>query len=355
MPITPRRHAQRASDLAVSQFNTGLNRLAEDALLPGAAACTLLYAFYTVVYALQPSARGSSVGLVMSALTAGLFLGLRLGFHRRPVPVGWINPIGGVFGVSIGLNCLISQAATGNAELSPNLMLCIVTLPLFLLDARWLVGVIAPLVAGWFVVQNATRAGTTWHVQSYPLIASVVVAALVYGVRRETHRRLEEARLELRRAAERDALTGVYNRRGFLAAGDAVLARARESGQTAVVLFLDVDGLKGINDSYGHAAGDEILRSAATAIGAAFGPDDVVGRLGGDEFAVLIVGASDGDSAGRRVRESAAAARVVAGRTELSLSVGAALMHPRGAETLEHLLNSADRDMYAGRDRRLAG
>ena len=345
---------RRASDVSASDLHVALGRLTVDALRPGAAACTLLYAFYTVAYALQLTTKGAPVGLVMSALTSVFFLAVRVGLHGRSLPQRFVNPLGASYGVAVGLNCLVSQAATGNAELSPNLMLCIVTMPLFLLDARWLVIVIAPLVGGWFVVQNTTRVGTTWHMQTYPLIASVVVAALVYSVRRQTHWRLEETRLELRRAAERDSLTGLFNRRGFLAAGEELLARPRESA-AAVLLFVDFDGLKQVNDSDGHAAGDALLRAAAAALDGAFSAQDVVGRLGGDEFAVLVVDGTSPEAAAQRVHERVAlAARTASGRP-LSLSIGAAVTRAGAAEPLEHLLNRADRAMYEGRSRRLAG
>ncbi len=87
---------------------------------------------------------------------------------------------------------------------------------------------------------------------------------------------------ELRRQADTDALTGLLSRSAFLAAAGERLWHGR-----AAVLFLDLDGFKGINDSEGHAAGDRLLTGAAEVIAAALGPGDVAARLGGDEFAVL--------------------------------------------------------------------
>ncbi|GAA3296304.1 hypothetical protein GCM10020218_079370 [Dactylosporangium vinaceum] len=101
-----------------------------------------------------------------------------------------------------------------------------------------------------------------------------------------------------RRAAHVDALTGLPGRRAFLAALDLALG----SGDGAVLL-IDLDGFRSVNDSLGHAAGDELLAAVAARLGAGLRPGDVVARLGGDEFAVLAHGpggqAGDGDLAGR--------------------------------------------------------
>ena len=246
----------------------------------------------------------------------------------------------------VGVNCLLSEAATHNAELSPNLMLCIVAAPLFLLDLRWLSAVLGLLAGGWFVVQATALHGTGWHVQTYPLVSSVAVAALVYGLRLRSHRRLEEALLALRRAAVTDELTGLYNRRGFLEVGQQLV----DVGGEVVLLFLDVDGLKAVNDSRGHAAGDATLRAVADVLVSTFRKDDVIGRLGGDEFAVVLSDPADADSLVPPLERLQA---VLAARSDgLSLSIGLAVA--ASGESLEQLLSRGDKDMYAGRTRRNA-
>ena len=114
------------------------------------------------------------------------------------------------------------------------------------------------------------------------------------------------------------------------------------------MLFLDVDGLKGVNDSQGHAAGDAMLRAAADLLSTTFRHDDVVGRLGGDEFAVLLSEPADDESIVPPVERLQGA---LAGRTDgLSMSIGLAVASP--GESLEQLLSRGDKDMYAGRSRR---
>jgi diguanylate cyclase (GGDEF)-like protein len=93
---------------------------------------------------------------------------------------------------------------------------------------------------------------------------------------------------ELEFKASRDNLTGLLNRAAFEAELDDALRHARADGTSAAVLFIDLDGFKSINDTYGHAVGDEVLRAVSTRIATAVRTTARVGRLGGDEFVVLI-------------------------------------------------------------------
>jgi diguanylate cyclase (GGDEF)-like protein len=93
---------------------------------------------------------------------------------------------------------------------------------------------------------------------------------------------------ELEFKANRDNLTGLLNRAALEAEIEAALRRARADGSSAAVLFIDLDGFKAINDTYGHSAGDEILRAVSTRVTSAVRTSDRVARLGGDEFVVLI-------------------------------------------------------------------
>src|SRR5207248_8003467 len=89
-------------------------------------------------------------------------------------------------------------------------------------------------------------------------------------------------------AAMTDPLTGVLNRRGFTEAAERELARARRYDRPVALAFVDVRGLKAVNDSEGHLAGDVLLREAAGMLQDSARADDVVGRIGGDELALLL-------------------------------------------------------------------
>jgi diguanylate cyclase (GGDEF)-like protein/PAS domain S-box-containing protein len=93
---------------------------------------------------------------------------------------------------------------------------------------------------------------------------------------------------ELRRLADRDDLTGLYNRRFFTRQLAHQLRRTRRYGEDAAVLLVDLDGFKRVNDTLGHHAGDELLRHVARVLNTRLRESDIVARLGGDEFAVLL-------------------------------------------------------------------
>src|SRR5256885_1766435 len=93
---------------------------------------------------------------------------------------------------------------------------------------------------------------------------------------------------ELSRLAWYDDLTGLANRRAFVTVGEQLLRLAHRAGETVLVVYADLDGMKAINDCHGHAAGDEALRRAAGLLRDTFREADLVARIGGDEFCVLL-------------------------------------------------------------------
>ena len=107
---------------------------------------------------------------------------------------------------------------------------------------------------------------------------------------------------ELSNLALMDELTGLYNRRGFLALADRQLRLARRSGRCLLLFFIDLDGLKEINDVFGHTEGDAALMWTAEALEATFRDSDVIARIGGDEFAALAIEASGQSEASIRER-----------------------------------------------------
>lgn len=154
---------------------------------------------------------------------------------------------------------------------------------------------------------------------------------------------------ELRYLALTDDLTCLYNRRGFFAAATHQLKVARRNGQSLLLLFCDVDGLKEINDSLGHREGDLALVRAADVLEESFRDSDIVARLSGDEFAVLAPEASDRnlEMLLHRLRTNLDRANANEPRYELSISVGAARFDPEHPVALGELMAEADRAMYA--------
>ena len=175
-------------------------------------------------------------------------------------------------------------------------------------------------------------------------VNAVGIKGWVVNFREVTDRkRLED---ELRHQARTDPLTGLLNRAAFSERLDAATASIDPAAPPAV-LFVDVDDFKGVNDSLGHAVGDDLLIAVAGRLTGDVRAEDVVARLGGDEFAVLLSEADDErlrDVAGRLL--TSLRAPMVLGGTTLSVtaSVGGALGAP--GDTAETLLHRADTAMY---------
>jgi len=160
----------------------------------------------------------------------------------------------------------------------------------------------------------------------------------------------------LKELAMVDELTGLYNRRGFIAHATDVLRLAQRMGRPAIVFLADVDGLKKINDRFGHAAGDLTLAGAARALQLTFRSSDVIARLGGDEFAVLALVDSREGGAGilQRLEKNVDFWNGRSGQPfEVSLSLGAVSIDP-SKEKLEAILARADKDLYEKKESRRA-
>jgi len=153
---------------------------------------------------------------------------------------------------------------------------------------------------------------------------------------------------ELGNLALTDELTGLYNRRGFMAIAERQLKVGRRSGRGMLLFFIDVDRLKQINDSFGHAEGDRVLKHITEALQKTFRDSDVIARMGGDEFVVLAIEASDFSEGTIRARLCKYFKSIVGreSRYSISISLGAARFDPRGNASLGELIVQADRAMY---------
>lgn len=153
---------------------------------------------------------------------------------------------------------------------------------------------------------------------------------------------------ELRQLAITDDLTGLYNRRGFLASATHQLKVAQRNGQNLLLFCCDVDNLKTINDSYGHQEGDLALIHTADVLETTFRDSDILARFGGDEFVVLASEASkqDQETILSRLEQNLKAANAEESKFRLSLSIGVARSDPKFPSTLGDLMMCADRAMY---------
>jgi diguanylate cyclase (GGDEF)-like protein len=166
---------------------------------------------------------------------------------------------------------------------------------------------------------------------------------------------LSQLQEELRQLATVDELTGLANRRGFFALGEHQLLVSARTRAAVALLFVDVDGLKKVNDELGHSMGDQLLKEAADVIRETIRTSDLAGRLGGDEFCVLLVGDPElhPHRALERLRETTAAHNQRPGRDFLlSLSIGLSAIPPGRSVTLEELIDAADEGMYEDKRRK---
>jgi diguanylate cyclase (GGDEF)-like protein len=182
--------------------------------------------------------------------------------------------------------------------------------------------------------------------------AQPVSELLMRAVRCATKQYMLQA--ELGSLALTDELTGLYNRRGFKALAERQLNLGRRSGRGMLLFIMDVDGLKQINDSFGHFEGDCALKRTAEVLEQTFRNSDVVARLGGDEFAVLAIEASGHSEANIRTRLAKCLKSISAEQFhyELSLSVGLARFDPGSHRSIGELMAEADQAMYERKRRR---
>ena len=183
--------------------------------------------------------------------------------------------------------------------------------------------------------------------------ACAIVAFALYEFDRVI-RRLFAAQQEVRQLALKDALTGVGNRRYFEERAKAALAGARRRGASLALLMIDIDNFKEVNDRYGHAAGDIVLRTLAGTLARSLRGGDACGRLGGDEFAAVLPDENRAGAAATAERLRAAIERLNVGSgskqwIRFTVSVGVAT-HPEDGETLATLLKRADARLYRAKE-----
>ena len=168
------------------------------------------------------------------------------------------------------------------------------------------------------------------------------------GRLREQVAQLEQRVEQLDELAHQDSLINMPNRRGFMRALERFIDRAKRYGENAAMLFVDLDGLKMINDSFGHKAGDEALIQVAGLLAGGVRRSDVVARIGGDEFGILLAHA-DARSAhetASRLEDLICGCEFTHDGDVLPLSVAIGVGMIDGGDEADDVMARADEEMY---------
>lgn len=202
------------------------------------------------------------------------------------------------------------------------------------------------------------------------LVTPLLASPMVYSIRSltKTQQRLNSVNKRLQaqiirsrelesvliRRATTDELTGLYNRRAFFESVQKELARVRRSGVGFSLLLMDIDFFKQVNDTYGHAAGDAVLRILADTLRSTLRVVDVAARMGGEEFAILLPETQENEAhrVAERLRQAIAAAEAHVGvhTIRVTISIGVAALSANTPDP-DTLLHAADEALYAAKAR----
>jgi diguanylate cyclase (GGDEF)-like protein len=206
----------------------------------------------------------------------------------------------------------------------------------------------------------AASAGTTLARSSISppatsLALAIMVPAASVAILLAARRRTEREREAFRTSSLTDPLTGLANRRALFERIDYEIVRHTRQRRSFAVLMLDLDGFKRVNDRFGHAAGDELLRDVAAALQSVVREQDTVARMGGDEFCVLAPETRADGAQRLAARAEAAVSRITTGLDALGVSAGIALFEADGSDCADLLARADAAQAEAKRRARRAG
>ena len=246
-------------------------------------------------------------------------LGVSLAMYLRPAPAAWLYVAA----------YLVFYQAIGWTQHAPELLL-----------SNRLNGITA-CVMGWALSVLLWRKFTTISLQQTQL--------------EKAHAELQSKQKELERLTRQDGLTGLFNRNTFVELSRSELKRAQRQGSATTILLLDLDHFKRVNDTWGHPAGDAVLRHVATLASTTVRSTDLVGRLGGEEFIVLLPNTSA--EAGRklaeklRLRLESAPVPWEKATIAVTASFGLASTTSEEKRDFETLYTEADKALYLAKQR----
>lgn len=291
----------------------------------------------------------ASTGYYLSdiAQSAVLMVGAKL-IQTKRIPAAWAPTAFMVSVIANNMATTYQSTLVGDGALGVIATMLAVAGAVALSWRPFIVGA-AICVAFTSTVLHSTTPDTwvTWAITM--LTAAGVSAVLLYG-RSESAKSLAAAQLLVEQAATIDPLTGLSNRRGLQEDSAVILGQARRSGDNVFAVFIDIAGLKRVNDRFGHAVGDRLLLRVANALAQQSRASELLCRWGGDEFLLIGVGNMPDPEVLHERLEVAIDMTDLDAYWKPCLWIGAAEASPT-AHGLEHLIMLADHDMYERRSR----
>lgn len=206
------------------------------------------------------------------------------------------------------------------------------------------------VIISYLIILSQTKLTNTGFLETpyVSALTAVASAGIMIIVVLLLSRKINALEMRLRKITITDELTGAYNLRGLNMHGKQKLLDARRSTTPLSVLYIDVDGLKKVNDSLGHDTGSELLCDVVTLLHDNFRENDIVSRIGGDEFAIIANGSEDEiASAIKRLNKTVDEMNISGDRPyKIGFSIGKVNFDPRSNETIERLISRADTAMY---------
>ena len=269
-----------------------------DAMGPFCGLGAIMFGFVSVAQFKFDSTPGSWWSSGLAALT-GVFLAVSfvlLHSGRGDALRRHSLEFGGVITALVAANPMVYILGTGVTYPAIGLLLVIVALGALVHNRFWATSTIMFVDLFWIACAFAFGIPVPPATFASQMIKANALAIVLNIARRRTVRRFQSAQREVHRLATTDELTGLANQRGLYEVVRALPNQLRKNELDLTVVYVDLDDLKSVNDRYGHAAGDALIRSVADVLRAAFREQDTIARVGGDEFAVLITSASQEDA-----------------------------------------------------------
>jgi diguanylate cyclase (GGDEF)-like protein len=276
------------------------------------------------VFGLQPNLLGFLIVLRFVFIIYSIALVIYLG--RKISPERYDNNIfiWGLFGVAANTLIIFTRPVsyTGHALIDLVILVIIYLGIPFRLSYRVILALLFTAGCLTLVAVNAQQLSAPWiRVEVSSLIFLNIVALIIshhlYSNRRKQYiTQVAEARIkeELRLAASRDSMTGILNHKAFFEQGEREMKRFERYGKAFSLIEIDIDDFKGINDTFGHSEGDNVLLKLVSLVSTHVRQSDIFGRTGGDEFCVLLIetNKSDATDIAERIRSTCSGCRLIA-------------------------------------------